>query len=72
MKEIEEGRRSLLFRSKDEIMKAKREKKVSANTWYLKGKTTGTGSCLTTPGGKLRNETQLSIVIDLNLTVDFS
>ena len=54
MREIEDGKRSSLFRDKNEIMEAKKARMIWLNTWFLKGDTIGTVSCPTTPGGKLK------------------
>ena len=55
MREIEDGKRSSLFRDKNEIMEAKKARMIWLNTWFLKGDTKGTVSCPTTLGGKLRD-----------------
>ena len=61
MKEIEDGVRESLFRSKNEIMECKMARKIWAKTWFLSGNTVGTISCPTMPGGKLKREIERSV-----------
>ena len=61
---MECGERNSMFRCKAEIVRAKQEKKIWANTWFLSGDIVGTISCPATPGGKLRKEIEKSVNTD--------
>ena len=52
--EVCEGKRSSLYRDRKTIAMAKVEKKDWPNTWFLKGRTIGTISCMATPQGIIR------------------
>ena len=52
--EVKSGVRVSLFRSRQQIVESKRNKKDWTNTWFLKGDTVGTISCPVTPGGVLK------------------
>ena len=49
-----QGKRTSLYRDRKSIAKAKVEKKDWPNTWFLKGRTIGTISCMAIPQGILK------------------
>ena len=54
VKKVENGDIDSLNRSKEEIIKTKKEKGgLIASSWYLKGKTSRTITCQPTPDGEL-------------------
>ena len=69
--EVKSGVRVSLFRSRQQIVESKRNKKDWTNTWFLKGNTVGTISCPVTPGGVLRKtlNRQINRDRDSNLLV---
>ena len=52
--EARQGKRTSLYRDRKSIAKAKVEKKDWPNTWFLKGRTIGTISCMAIPQGILK------------------
>ena len=61
-KEVTDGSRQSLFRSRIEILKAKETKGgISAATWFLGGEVESVVTCQVTPGGKLAEELRKTI-----------
>ena len=55
------GKRTSLYRDRKTIAMAKVEKKDWPNTWFLKGRTIGTISCIATPQGILKKRLNQAI-----------